>query len=135
MGGVTKQNREAPEVDHDLIVDRIYQVALEPSALDDFIEFWHTSGLARHFENSQNAEIAEQVASYQTHLERAQSILQRGESAEIDLAQYLQPYDRLAAFIVGRSLVVEACNSGAFATFRIEAGDRWIGLRCPRRCR
>lgn len=102
--GVTKQNREALEVDHDLIVDRIYQVALEPSALDDFIEFWHTSGLAKHFEDSQNAEIAEQVASYQTHLERAQSILQRGESTGIDLGQYLRPYDRLAAFIVGRSV-------------------------------
>ena len=26
MGGVTKQNQEALEIDHDLIVDRIYQV-------------------------------------------------------------------------------------------------------------
>lgn len=33
--------RSDTERDRDLIVDRIYEIALEPSTLEEFINFWH----------------------------------------------------------------------------------------------
>lgn len=37
---VIEQESHSLEIDRDLILDRIYQIALEPSSLEDFIDFW-----------------------------------------------------------------------------------------------
>jgi len=46
----TRHSRD-PIIDRDLIIDRIYGIAMEPSSLDDFIELWNDMDLAAHFGN------------------------------------------------------------------------------------
>lgn len=106
-----------------MIVDRIYQIALEPSSLDAFIDFWHDTDLETKFSDLDT--------SYKTHLERGASFLQRAEAARPDLSEYLQPYDNLAAFVVLGSLGVEASNSGARSAFGVRPGDSLHQLNLP----
>ncbi|MGJ8533749.1 MAG: LuxR C-terminal-related transcriptional regulator [Alphaproteobacteria bacterium] len=117
------QDRDAPEIDRDMIVDRIYEIALEPSSLEEFIDFWHDTDLSEKFSDFDK--------SYKAHLERGETFLQRGEIARPDLMEYLQPYDNLAAFIVVGSLIVEASNSGAQSAFGVSSGDSLDQLNLP----
>lgn len=117
------QDRDAPEINRDMIVDRIYEIALEPSSLEEFIDFWHDTDLSEKFSDFDK--------SYKAHLERGETFLQRGEIARPDLMEYLQPYDNLAAFIVVGSLIVEASNSGAQSAFGVSSGDSLDQLNLP----
>jgi len=117
------QDRDSPDVDRDMIVDRIYEIALEPSSLEEFIDFWHDTDLAEKFSDFDK--------SYKAHLERGETFLQRSETARPDLTEYLQPYDNLAAFVVIGSLIVEASNSGAQSAFGVSAGDSLDHLNLP----
>lgn len=127
---MTVQDQDSPEsgqdaagIDRDTIVDRIYEIALEPSSLEQFIDLWHDTDIAER--------VADFDTSYKAHLERGGSFLQRGQSARPDLTEYLQPYDNLAAFVVMGSLRVEASNSGAQAAFGMKAGDNLDQLSLP----
>ncbi|MFK7791542.1 MAG: LuxR C-terminal-related transcriptional regulator [Devosiaceae bacterium] len=111
------------EIDRDMIVDRIYEIALEPAALEAFIDLWHETDLAE--------KVSDFDTSYKVHLDRGGSFLQRGQSVRADLAHYLQPYENLAAFVVMGSLVVEASNPGAQSAFGISAGDALDQLSLP----
>lgn len=126
-------NRVGAKVDRDQIVDRIYEIALEPTSLDDFIDFWHDYDLGSHFFEPEQTGNSDD--SYKAHLERAQAILQRGEIASRDLSDQLLPYENLAAFIVGSSLCIEAANPGAKASFRINAGDALDQIHLPHELR
>lgn len=126
-----KQDRDIPGIDRDMIVDRIYQIALEPSSLDDFIDFWHDTDLATQIADIEDGDSGQFDKLYRAHLERAQTILQRGETARPDLMEYLQPYDNLAAFVVSGSLRIEASNQGAQSAFGVKAGDRLDQLDLP----
>lgn len=106
-----------------MIVDRIYEIALEPSSLEEFIDLWYDTDLAEN-----NADFDK---SYKAHLERGESFLQRGETAHPDLTEYLRPYDNLAAFVVIGSLIVQASNSGAQSAFGVSAGDSLDQLGLP----
>lgn len=117
------QDQDSADIDRDMIVDRIYEIALEPSSLEEFIDLWHESDLAEKFPDLDT--------SYKAHLERGGSFLQRGETTRPDLAEYLQPYDNLAAFVVLGSLNVEASNFGAQSAFGVKAGDGLDQLNLP----
>ena len=118
-------------IDHDLIVDRIYQIALEPSSLEDFIDFWNDSELATELNSTELTNPGEFNESYKGHLDRAQKILQRSETARPDMSEYLRPYDNLAAFVVSGSLHVEASNQGALSAFGVKPGDSLDQLALP----
>lgn len=125
------QDTEALSSDRDLIVDQIYEIALEPSSLDGFIELWHDTGLAQKFLDSPHGKTGEFDKFFINHLERAQVILQRGEKVRPKLEDYLEPYDNLAALVVKGSLVIEASNSGAESKFGVKVGDTLDKLNLP----
>ena len=128
---VLEQESDSSEIDRDLVLDRIYQIALEPSSLEDFIDFWHDSELANQFNGTEVRNPGEFDKSYKIHLERAQTILQRSETARPDMNEYLQPYDSLAAFVVSGSLHVEASNQGALSAFGVRPGDSLDQIGLP----
>lgn len=128
---MTKLNSEPLDIDRDLILDRIYQIALEPSSLDEFIDYWHESELATQFDLTEGRNPGDFNKSYKLHLERAQAILQRDETAQPDMAEYLRPYDNLAAFVVSGSLQVEVSNQGAISAFGVKPGDHLDKLSLP----
>lgn len=120
---MTTEDHEAPPFDRDIIVDRIYEIALEPSSLEEFIDFWHDTGLAN--------ELTDFDSAYKVHLERGETFLQRSETASTDLSEYLQPYHSLAAFIVAGSLTIEAANLGARSAFGVKIGKGLDQLDLP----
>ena len=128
---MTKLDGDPLDIDRDLILDRIYQIALEPSSLEDFINYWHDSELATQFDSTEGKHPGYFDKSYKAHLDRAQAILQRSETTPADMQEFLQPYDNLAAFIVNGSIHVEASNQGAFSAFGIKPGDRLDKLGMP----
>ncbi len=115
----------------DVVLDRIYEIALEPSSLEDFIDFWNDSELSTQFHQAESINPGEFDKTYRTHLDRAQTILQRGEATRPDMRALLIPYDNLAAFVVTPSLHIEASNQGAFSAFGLKPGDRLNQLKLP----
>ncbi len=128
---MTKNDGDTIDIDRDLVLDRIYEIALEPSSLEGFIDFWHDSELATQFNITEGRNPGEFDKSYRSHLERAQTILQRGETARPDMKEFLRPYDNLAAFVVNSSLQVEASNQGALSAFGVKLGDSLDQLALP----
>jgi pimeloyl-ACP methyl ester carboxylesterase/DNA-binding CsgD family transcriptional regulator len=107
--------------DRDLVVDRIYEVALEPSSLEGFIDFWHDNQLAEKMADGDQSFVFDE--NYKSHLDRAQTILHRDYASRPDLIEHLKPYENLAAFVVSDSLRVEALNSGAYSAFGFQIGE------------
>lgn len=124
---VTKQ--DDARRDPDVIVDRIYEIALEPSSLEHFIDFWYDTSTGN------DKDLSDFDTVYKPHLYRAQSFLQWGEAARPDLTACLRPYDNLAGFVVADTLVVEASNSGAQSAFGIRPGDTLDQLTLPEEIR
>lgn len=120
---MTVEDHESPPFDRDMIVDRIYEIALEPSTLEAFIDLWHETDIAET--------ISDFDTSYKAHLKRGETFLQRGQTARPDLKEYLQPYGNHAALVVLGSLIVEAANSGAQSAFGVRAGDSLDQLNLP----
>lgn len=120
---MTETKRDVSGDDREVIVDRIYEIALEPSSLEDFIDFWHDTEIER--------DLSDFNTIYKPHLDRAQSFLHWGEAARPDLSAYLRPYENLAAFIVSKALVIEASNSGGESAFGIRAGETLNQIPLP----
>lgn len=121
------EHHSTTEAARDLILDRIYEIALEPAALDGFIDFWHDNDLVTHIAAPDTGF----DAAYRNHLDRAQAILQRGETTQPELMDYLRPYNNLAAFLVSRSLRIEAANPGAVTAFGLTIGAGMPDLAIP----
>ena len=128
---VSEQDARSSAASNDLVVDRIYQIALDPASLDDFIDFWHDTDLPLQITGTESGDSKKFDGLFKTHLDRAQMFLQREEDALPDLMAYLQPYDSLPAFIVNGSLHIEALNQGAYSIFDAKAGNNLDQLRLP----
>jgi DNA-binding CsgD family transcriptional regulator/pimeloyl-ACP methyl ester carboxylesterase len=115
---------DAPDHEEHFL-DRVYQIALDPSHLDAFIEFWHETDLAAQTETPRFDD------TYKSHLTRAGALLQRAEGAQTDLDHHLQPFDNLAALIVNSALQVEAMNTGAQTSLRAQIGASLSDIQCP----
>lgn len=119
---MTDQDQNLSGNIHDQIIDRIYEIALEPSRFEDFINFWHDTELAAQISDNKDGKPGEFDDSYRIHIDRAKTFLHRSEMSRSDLSEHLHPYKNLAAFIVGSSLLVEAANPGAFTAFGVAVG-------------
>lgn len=105
------------------IVDQLYDVALDPSALDGFIDAWNAAGLDSKAARETLDSFGAFDAAYAAHLSRAEVFLNRGEAPPPSLSTLLAPFDTLAAAIVDSALTVVACNPGATRAFGLGEGD------------
>ncbi|KMW59880.1 Transcriptional regulator, LuxR family/hydrolase, alpha/beta fold family [Candidatus Rhodobacter oscarellae] len=119
------------DTDHALILDRIYEIALDPSFLEDFIQLWADADLAEQFAPGKDGAASAFDAYFNAHLERAEAFLRRGDTSPPDAQDHLKPYASFAAFTVNTSLVVEDVNAGAKAAFDVQAGDTLASLDIP----
>lgn len=117
----------APHVqDDDHILDRVYQIAIDPSYLDEFIEYWAAA--------DQRSDLGGTAPFEQIddrHLTRAQLLLQQGGDTRPDLASYLYPYEGLAALIVNGAAQIAAANHAAQISFRAQPQDYLNDLHLP----
>lgn len=112
---------ERSRADQGIIIDRIYDIALDPVVLEDFIDLWAQGELPGLVPD--DIGIHKFDSFFGAHLERAMQFLQydRGETNAFEVV--LQPYESLAALVVDKSLVVKACNQRASETFGIGVGN------------
>lgn len=118
---------------HD-IADRLYDIALDPEALESFIEAWNEAGLDTQMARQTVESIDQFDTSYKAHLTRAETFLARAGdlSNGPDLDSTLAPFTSLAAFIINRNLEIAASNSGARHAFGIEEGLPVSAMNLPR---
>ncbi|MFK7877574.1 MAG: LuxR C-terminal-related transcriptional regulator [Paracoccaceae bacterium] len=119
------------DTEHSQILDRIYEIALEPALLDDFINLWADGDWAAHFANGDPKSVGTFDAVFKAHLDRAEAFLQLGDTSQPNRADPLEPYKKVAAFCVNASLTVEEVNPGAQSAFGISTGDALSSLNLP----
>lgn len=118
-----------PDLDPQNIVDQLYDIALDPGALDTFIGAWNSAGLDARSARRTIEDIDRFDAAFSSHLKRAEMFLLRGEDDAPSLTELLAPFENLAALIVDRSMRVVACNAGAAHSFGLAEGDHLAGLQ------
>lgn len=104
---------------NDALIDHLYEIAVEPSSFDRFVDEWAESAKA----------LDDQLLG--RHLDRAATFLARLEPEEQDYAVLLQRYDRFAALIVDGTGRVERANTGARTAFGLGAGDPLAKAQLP----
>ena len=70
---MTEKEQNVSGDDREVIVDRTYEIALEPSSLEDFVDFWYDTETER--------DLSDFNTVYKPHLDRAQSFLHWGDAA------------------------------------------------------
>jgi hypothetical protein len=101
-------------------IGRTFDVALDPTELDAFIDAWNSAGLETEIAGRSIEEIQEFGPRYLENLERAEVFLKRSAQGRPQIESFLEPFDSLAAFIVDRSMQVVAANEGT---------KDWLGLK------
>ncbi|EFL89935.1 LuxR C-terminal-related transcriptional regulator [Ahrensia sp. R2A130] len=103
-----------------LLAGQLYDIALDPGALDTFVDDWNASGRG---ESSQRA-TEENVAALKAHLLRADKFLDRGEgSVQTDFTHLLEPFSNVAALVLTSDLRVLVHNDGAQKALGITNDD------------
>ncbi len=106
------------------IIDHLYDIALDPSALDDFIEKWNDSG----FDVSTVRQTIQQIEafdkSFARHLIRADTFLDRkGGTAPSLTTRALAPFNNSPAMVIDCRLNVAALNTGASEVLCVTQGS------------
>lgn len=120
-GPFLMSNDDGKTIPPDHIVDQLYDIALDPGTLEDFISSWNEAG----FDASQARQTIEQIdafdSAFGSHLLRADRFLERnnGVATMSPLVQALAPFDVSAAMVLDHRLCIAALNPGASAAFGV----------------
>jgi pimeloyl-ACP methyl ester carboxylesterase/DNA-binding CsgD family transcriptional regulator len=111
------------------IVDRLYDVAVDPIRLEDLLEVWEGSAAPLRVGPVEKA-IPLDDPEIDAHLARATVFLDRFEAASPDLSarSVLEDIPRSAAFLSDGGASVIACNRAAVVAFGITDGGPFAAL-------
>ncbi|MEO1536224.1 MAG: LuxR C-terminal-related transcriptional regulator [Pseudomonadota bacterium] len=122
---MTADNVENRITDHDQIVDQVYEIALNPETLEQFVDQWVDAGREAGLFSASDGDAGDLCHRLKLHLERAERFLQINDHDPQKLDDILSCYPNYAAFILvpdpSRGVVIEQDNAGAtrgFGTFR-----------------
>ena len=126
-------DKNSHKIDPENIVDQLYDIALDPEALDTFIEAWNAAGLDASAARKTIKNIDAFDDAYLAHLKRAGMFLARGAEVDSgpDFAAMLAPFEDLAAFIIDQNLQVVASNPGAKNVFGMTENVDMSALHLP----
>ena len=111
------------DFDPDKLVDQIYDIALDPSALDTFIEAWNGAGMDAKSARKTIEDIDTFDMTFSTHLKRADTFLKLNEEDNPALDEMLTPFENFAAMIIDQSMRIVVCNAGTSQSFDLYDGD------------
>jgi pimeloyl-ACP methyl ester carboxylesterase/DNA-binding CsgD family transcriptional regulator len=111
------------------IVDRLYEVALDPIRLEDLLEVWEgrTAGLRV---GPLETAITLEDPEIEAHVSRATVFLDRMEASRGDgsYRSVLEDIPRFAAFLADGGASIAACNRAAGIAFAVEPGSAMTAL-------
>lgn len=103
------------------VIDRIYEVAVDPSRYEELLDHWEAMMAARRLVDGTADPRLRQFAG---HFERAGQVLNRvvAEPDATSPAAMLARIDRVAAFTADRNLIVTGVNEAAVQTLGVTTG-------------
>lgn len=106
------------------IIDRIYDVAVDPARYEAMLDVWERrlSVLRRQADESAVIPIRDD-AGITPHIERADIFLQRLLDAQTDATRSPLDASSKATFLVNRRMVIDSANEAAVAALRVRGGD------------
>ena len=112
--------------DHrDVIVERLYDVAVDPIRLEDLLEVWEGQAALRS-----DGAVALDDPEIEAHLARAAVFLDRYDAAAgtQDARSVLEEIPRSAAFLADGGAAIAGCNRAAAVAFGISEGGPFAAL-------
>ncbi len=122
-----KLNSEtSPEV-RDEVIDRLYEVAMDPSRYEDLLDQWES--MIRPLREGANGTLinVDLDAEYASHFSRADKFLEKLDDNS-DQVNHLSHVDKSAAFLIGRDLRLIDVNKAARSVFSIQTGNKLSDL-------
>ena len=122
-----KLNSETlPEV-RDEVIDRLYEVAMDPSRYEDLLDQWES--MIRPLREGANGTLinVHLDAEYASHFSRADKFLEKLDDNS-DQVNHLSHVDKSAAFLIGRDLRLIDVNKAARSVFSIQTGNKLSDL-------
>lgn len=120
-----EDTQTAPELSDQQIVSYIYDIALDPGNLDDFIDRLSADASENTGDALESGRIQTLSALLESHLSRAEEFLDRlsieDSSSATQLA--LAPFDATPALLVNASLNIVDANTSAIKSYSIAVGD------------
>lgn len=112
----------SPEV-RDEVIDRLYEVAMDPMRYEELLDHWET--MIRPLREGANGTLinVDLDAEYASHFIRADKLLEKlGDNSE--QVSHLANVDKSAAFLIGRDLRFIDVNHAAEAVLNIKTGQK-----------
>ena len=115
------------------IVDTLYDIALDPRSLENFIETWTDAGLDRALTRQVLNGFDKFDTVYHNHISRADTFLRRdkGSDKRAELTEALAPFESLAAFVVDRAHLIVSANNGARDSFGLSEATSLADASIP----
>ncbi len=103
------------DLDRDAAIDRLYDVALDPSRYEALLDHWESAIRPLRAEADFHAPHLLDDPQIAGHFDRASAFLDRLDtsSAADEIEEILAPFDRVAAFILDESQTIRASNAAA----------------------
>ncbi len=119
-----KHTQDAAQTDE--VIDRLYEVAVDPSRYEALLDHWEAMISPRRAEANDSRKSVFGLSKLTGHVERADQVLDRVLADDVAKGPQalVDQIDRSAAFAVSRDLRVIATNSGASNLLNITQGTQ-----------
>lgn len=124
--GKRAKSGTSPEM-RDEVIDRLYEVAMDPSRYEDLLDQWET--MIRPLRQGATGTLinVDLDAEYASHFIRADKFLEKlGDNQQT--VNHLAHADKSAAFLIGRDLHFVDVNKAAETVLNVKAGERLSDL-------
>jgi len=116
----------SPEV-RDEVIDRLYEVAMDPSRYEELLDHWES--MIRPLREGANGRLVnlDLDSEFGSHFVRADKFLEKLGDTPGQI-NHLHNLDKAAALLIGRDLRLADLNSSAEAALSVQKGDRLSDL-------
>jgi len=127
---VTEQEQAARGVAADAVIDRLYEVAVDPSRYEALLDHWEAMMQPQRAAANQAGSPGLGLSQFDGHFRRADEVLERviRDRPTSDAAAMLARIERAAAFAADASLSVTAVNAAGASVLGITRGARLADL-------
>jgi len=126
----TEQDQAAKDIATDALIDRLYEVAVDPSRYEALLDHWEAMIRPQRAAANQAGSPTLGLKQFEGHFRRADEVLERviRDRPTSDAAAMLARIERAAAFAADASLTVTAVNAAGSSVLGITRGARLADL-------